>query len=211
MVTAGIGDLHITSSGPTTCDSVCVSGSGFGFFFSFAWVYKIWKPLFMVGWRGKELWAGGVNCPSQSRGLLEAGGCWVWTATESNKLLWNRGKKSLSLLVHTPLSWGRRVSLKRHSSQANIILEIYSVDLHLGCFPRGGVLAKPALFEGIGTAEYLYFSHFHCMAGHIFLILCNLLILLEKKIFGSGWRKPQHWSSWHDCTDRPWNRVSLWC
>lgn len=87
------------------------------------------------------------------------------------------GGKSLSLLVHTPLSWGRRVSLKRHSSQANIILEIYSVDLHLGCFPRGGVLAKPALFEGIGTAEYLYFSHFHCMAGHIFLILCNLLIL----------------------------------
>lgn len=119
------------------------------------------------------------------------------------------GKKSLSLLVHTPPSWGRRVSLKRCSSQGNVILEIYSVDLHLGRFPHGGFLAKSSLLGGIGTAEHLHFSHFHGIAGHIFRILCNLLILSEKKIFGSGRQKPRHWSSWHDCTDRPWNRVSL--
>lgn len=100
--------------------------------------------------------------------LLKAEDCWKLVVAGSG-LLRNsincfererKKKKSLSLLVHTPPSCGKRVSLTRHSSQANIILEIYFVDLHLGRFPHSGFLAKPWLLEGIGTAEHLHFFTF---------------------------------------------------
>ena len=95
-------------------------------------------------------------------------------------------------MVHTPPSWGRRVSTERRGSQANVIHEIYSAVLHLERFPCGDFLVKPALFGGIGTAEHLHFSRFHCLAGHVFLVLCNFLVLL-KRALGSGWHRLQCW------------------
>lgn len=138
-------------------------------------------------------WLLGLNCYKIQQNALKEGG----------------KNKSLSLLVRTPLSWGRRVSLKGRGSQVDRILDVYSEGLRRGCFPRSGFLAKPALWGSVGTAEHLHFSPFHCIAGRIFLIIYKLLTLLEEKLFRHGQHKPQRWSSWHDCMDGPWNRVSL--